>query len=188
MTARRTIFPFAWVISTMLLISFYSAAGQPGTSQSAKAMNLKSNSFKSGEFIPGQNTCDGLDFSPHLEWSDIPSGTQSFAIICNDPDAPAGDWIHWVVVNIPANVHHLDEHFVVAEHTFRGVIAGINDFRLYEYRGPCPPGGVHRYFFRVFALDVLLDVKKGISASDLQGKMKGHILAEGVLMGKYSRK
>ena len=153
-----------------------------------KAMEIKSNSFQNEEFIPSKYTCDGMDFSPQLEWSGFPISTMCFALIFNDPDAPSGNWIHWVVANIPAAIQHFDENYKIAESSAKGIIAGINDFKLYEYHGPCPPGGIHHYYFRIYALDALLDVKKGVTSGELMKMMQGHVLSEGSLIGKYSRK
>jgi Raf kinase inhibitor-like YbhB/YbcL family protein len=151
-------------------------------------MVISSTAFNNGEFIPSKYTCDGQNVSPDISWSGFPSGTKCFALICNDPDAPAGDWIHWVVANIPVEVRKFEENTKVPMDTGHIMVCGVNDFRVLNYKGPCPPDGIHRYYFRVFALDFLPDVTKGVSAADLKKKMKGHILAEGMLMGKYSRK
>jgi Raf kinase inhibitor-like YbhB/YbcL family protein len=171
-----------------LLILTIPVICQKYPNKSLKPMKLRSNSFQQEDFIPARFTCDGSNDSPHLEWSDFPESTKCFALICDDPDAPSGTWVHWVVANIPVGIHHFDEHFVTGTSNSQGMIAGMNDFRNNEYGGPCPPGGTHRYFFRIFALDAVLGVKKGVTSKELQKLMEGHILATGILMGKYSRK
>ena len=177
-----------WIISGFILIQSNFVKCQDHSTKSPKTMIVQSNAFKNEEFIPSKYTCDGLDFSPQLEWSGFPVSTRCFALICNDPDAPSGNWIHWVVANIPAAVQHFDENYKIAESSAKGIIAGINDFKLSEYRGPCPPGGIHHYYFRIYALDTFLDVKKGVTSGELKKMMQGHVLSEGSLIGKYSRK
>jgi Raf kinase inhibitor-like YbhB/YbcL family protein len=177
----------SWILGGLIVLMSISAKSQDLTSKPPQNMVIKSNSFQHEGFIPSKYTCDGMNVSPHLEWSGFPASTKCFALICNDPDAPSGNWIHWVVANIPATVHHLDENSMLAEDPLIKIIAGINDFKLYQYRGPCPPGGIHHYYFRIYALDSFLDLKKGVSANELMKMMHGHILSEGALIGKYSR-
>ncbi|MDP4282327.1 MAG: YbhB/YbcL family Raf kinase inhibitor-like protein [Bacteroidota bacterium] len=150
-------------------------------------MIVESKSFKHEEFIPQKYTCDGANISPDLEWSGFSGNTKSFALICNDPDAPSGNWIHWVLFNIPAHVNHLGEHFLIRNRPVPEMTAGVNDSRQLEYRGPCPPGGIHRYYFRIYALDEFIKAKEGITALELQSLMKGHILGQGEIMGRYKR-
>lgn len=142
-------------------------------------MRLISNDFEQDGSIPTKFTCDGEDISPHLKWEDIPDGTESFAISCNDPDAPVGDWIHWVVHDIPATITELSEG---AEAPGNEV---TNDFGKTEYGGPCPPGGTHRYFFRVYALDT--ESLEGVTKNNFRDKFSQHAIEEAELMGKYSR-
>jgi len=150
-------------------------------------MEIKSSAFGSGEMIPVKYTCDGADFSPPLEWTAGPAGTKSFALICDDPDAPMGTWVHWVVYDIPPTTTMLAEGITRERELTGGGTQGINDFRKIGYGGPCPPGGTHRYFFRLYALDTLLGLKPGITKDQLLKAMKGHILAEAKLMGTYRR-
>ena len=150
-------------------------------------MELKSTAFKEGMNIPPRHTCDNLDVSPALEWSNIPSGTKSFALICDDPDAPAGTWVHWVLFNIPAKVRELKENQSKTETLTNGARQGKNDFGKLGYGGPCPPGGTHRYYFKLYALDIELDSKPGITKKELLKAMDGHELEEGQLMGRYKR-
>lgn len=150
-------------------------------------MEIKSSAFGSGEMIPVKYTCDGADFSPPLEWTAGPAGTKSFALICDDPDAPMGTWVHWVVYDIPATATMLAEGITREKELPGGGTQGVNDFRRIGYGGPCPPGGTHRYFFKLYALDAALSLKPGITKDQLLKAMKGRILAEAQLMGTYRR-
>ena len=153
-----------------------------------KIMNVQSSVFQQNEMIPLKHTCDGINVSPPLEWSGFPLETKSFALICDDPDAPSGTWVYWVLFNIPAATTKLGENFLIRNRAIKGILGGMNDFGKLEYGGPCPPGGTHRYFFKVYALDTFLNEREGISANSLVKAMEGHILAKGDLMGKYCRK
>lgn len=151
-------------------------------------MEIRSSAFGSGEMIPVKYTCDGADFSPSLEWTAGPAGTKSFALICDDPDAPMGTWVHWVIYDIPAAATMLAEGITREKDLPGGGTQGINDFRRTGYGGPCPPGGrTHRYFFKLYALDAALGLKPGITKDQLLKAMKGHVLAEAQLMGTYKR-
>lgn len=151
-------------------------------------ITLKSPSFEEGEMIPVRFTCDGEDISPELVWESIPTGCQTMAIICDDPDAPMGTWVHWVIYNIPADLGRLEERVPSLDILPSGAAQGSNSWRRIGYGGPCPPGGTHRYFFKIYALDTRLDLEPGASKSRLTEAMEGHILAQGHLMGRYSRK
>jgi hypothetical protein len=143
-------------------------------------LRVVSEAFEDGEDIPSKYTCQGEDINPPLTIEDIPDGTVSFALIMIDPDAPVGIWDHWIVWNIrPIGT--------IAEGSAPG-IQGQNDFIQAKYGGPCPPSGVHRYFFKVFALDTYLDLEKGAKKKDLEKAMEGHVLDKAELMGKYKRK
>jgi Raf kinase inhibitor-like YbhB/YbcL family protein len=150
-------------------------------------MELTSPSFKHGEFIPRKYTCDGNDVSPPLNWDKAPVGTKSFALICDDPDAPMGTWVHWVFYNIPPDLTSLQEGIPGDRQLKNGAMQGMTDFRRPGYGGPCPPGGVHRYFFKLYALDIMLDLGTGATKSDVTKAMQGHILGQCELMGKYRR-
>lgn len=143
--------------------------------------------FKEGESIPRQYTCDGVNISPPLEWGGVPKNAKTIAIIADDPDAPAGTWTHWVLYNLPADKIGLIENTPASETLTGGGMQGQNDFRKIGYGGPCPPSGTHRYFFKLYALDSELPLKPGATRVDLEKAMEGHIVAEGQLMGKYSR-
>jgi Raf kinase inhibitor-like YbhB/YbcL family protein len=148
---------------------------------------LTSAAFAPGEPIPPKYTCDGDDVSPPLEWTDPPAGTQSLALICDDPDAPAGTWVHWVLFNLPAEARALPEAVPAVADLPDGSRHGNNSWRRVGYGGPCPPSGTHRYFFKLYALDTALDLAAGASKKELLGAMEGHVLAQAELMGTYSR-
>jgi Raf kinase inhibitor-like YbhB/YbcL family protein len=150
-------------------------------------MEITSSAFKDGASIPAKYTCDNLDISPPLEWSDGPSGTKSYALICDDPDAPGGTWVHWVVYNIPATRRDLPENMPKLENLKNIAHQGKSDFGNNGYGGPCPPDGSHRYYFKIYALDTELDPKPGITRKELLNSMIGHILDKGQLMGRYKR-
>ena len=152
-----------------------------------KGMELKSSAFKHMEKIPSKYTCDGPDISPPLSWSGVPSGTKSLVIIVDDPDAPMGTWVHWLVYNIPPEMEGLPENFPKVRETEQGIRQGITDFGRVGYGGPCPPSGTHRYFFKLYALDTTLNLPPGATKKQLLKAMEGHILAKAELVGLYSR-
>jgi len=151
-------------------------------------MNLMSTAFEDGRPIPAQYTGDAADESPYLRWSDVPAGTKSFALICDDPDAPGGTWVHWVLYGLPGSARLIPEKFPTAESLAGGVKQGVNDFGRIGYGGPLPPPGKpHRYFFKLYALDAELALKPRASKPELLRAMEGHILAEAQIMGTYKR-
>jgi len=151
-------------------------------------MKLSSAAFDPGSTIPKKYTCDGPDVSPPLRWSDAPAGTQSFALIADDPDAPVGTWVHWVLYDLPGSAHELAENVPKDETLPSGARQGRNDFRRIGYGGPCPPRGpAHRYFFKLYALDAKLGLKPGASKTEVEKAMQGHILAQSEVMGRYGR-
>ncbi|MCF6154904.1 MAG: YbhB/YbcL family Raf kinase inhibitor-like protein [Candidatus Brocadia sp.] len=150
-------------------------------------IKMKSTAFGEGGMIPKKYTCDGLDISPPLSWTSVPEGTKSLALICDDPDAPMGTWVHWVLFNLPADVQELPENIPPQKILANGARQGITDFRKIGYGGPCPPGGTHRYYFKLYALDTEINLEAGSTKKQLLEAMEGHILAEGQLMGKYKR-
>ena len=150
-------------------------------------MEVLSSVFDDGAMIPEKYTCDDIDISPRLKWSSVPDDTKTFAIICDDPDAPMGTWVHWVLFNLPANINELSEDVPLLEILQNGAKQGRNDFGKIGYGGPCPPGGTHRYYFKIYALSEELKVEAGITKSELLKAMEGHILSEGQLMGRYKR-
>ncbi len=151
--------------------------------------SITSTEFQDGGILIRKYTCDDKDISPPLEWEAIPSGTKSFTLICDDPDAPSKTWVHWVLFNIPSNERTLDERIPPENELPNGSIQGINDFGKIGYGGPCPPpGDAHRYIFKLYALDTLLELKSGATKAEVEEAIKGHILGESKIMCKYKRK
>jgi Raf kinase inhibitor-like YbhB/YbcL family protein len=149
---------------------------------------MTSTAFASGAGIPKTHTADGRDVSPSLRWEDPPSGAQSFALICDDPDAPMGTWVHWVIWNIPANARGLNEAAQHIKTLTDGAAQGKNDFGRIGYGGPSPPAGKpHRYFFRLYALKEKLPLEPGASRGDLERAMQGKVLGTAELFGTYRR-
>lgn len=155
--------------------------------QGGKTMELTSSSFVHEGTIPSKHTCDGKNISPPLSWQGAPRETRSFALICDDPDAPMGTWVHWVFYDIPAEVTSLPEN-VARQQEITGLGKnGKNTSRRWGYDGPCPPSGTHRYYFKLYALDDNLNLKAGLTKEELLQVIKGHTLAEAQLMGRYKR-
>jgi hypothetical protein len=151
-------------------------------------LELKTEGFRPGSPIPAKFTCSGANVSPTLSWDNPPPRTQSFVLIVDDPDAPAGTWVHWVVYNLPASTRQLPEHVPLGDVLAGGGNQGLNDFPTNGYGGPCPPPGKpHRYFFRLFALDTVLNLRAPARRTDVDSAMKGHILAQAELMGTFER-
>lgn len=154
----------------------------------AMALELKSSAFSDKGVVPRRYTCEGQNISPDLKWDGVPAATVTFALICDDPDAPMGTWVHWVVYNIPADVRGFREGMPNDETLKDGTGQGMTDFRRPGYGGPCPPPGKpHRYFFKLYALDARLDVKGNATKETVLGAMERHVLGEATLMGTYKR-
>lgn len=151
-------------------------------------IKIASSAFEDGGLIPAKYTCDGEDISPPLQWDAAPEGTKSIALICDDPNAPIGTFVHWVLFNLPADTKELAEGIPKGTTLPNGAQQGTSDFGRIGYGGPCPPSGTHRYFFRIYALDTQLDLAPGARKPDLLNAIQGHILAQGQLMGKYKRR
>jgi Raf kinase inhibitor-like YbhB/YbcL family protein len=149
----------------------------------AMSFQLTSSAFAVGQPIPAQYTCRGKDISPPLNWSAPPTATKSLALACDDPDAPAGDWVHWIIFNLPADARSLSEGMPTDAQLPDGSRQGVNGWRKTGYRGPCPPSGTHRYFFKLYALDAQLSLAAGTDKQQLLKVMQGHILAQAELMG-----
>jgi Raf kinase inhibitor-like YbhB/YbcL family protein len=146
-------------------------------------MKITSSAFQEGGSIPSKFTCDGSDTSPVLNFSGAPPATRSLALIVDDPDAPSGLFTHWIAWNIDPKTSTIGEGSSPA-----GAVEGTNDFGKSSYGGPCPPSGAHRYYFKIFALDRVLDLKGGTKRKELDAAMRGHVVGQGELMGRYSRK
>ncbi len=174
-------------MATILLISWqFTSFAKEG-----HKMNLSASAFKQQAEIPKEYTCDDIGISPALTFSNSPKETKSFALICDDPDAPAGVWVHWVLYNLPPQTNHLAEALPTNEDLADGSRQGTNDFGRIGYAGPCPPQGrgPHRYFFKLYALDTMFSLKgKTGDKKTLLNAMQGHILAEAQLMGTYERR
>ena len=152
-------------------------------------IEVKSTAFQDGAMMPKLYTCDGKDISPPLSWTGVPAEAKSIALIMDDPDAPVGTWIHWVLFNIPPDTKSLVENIPRALSLPNGGVHGANSWgkKKVGYGGPCPPSGTHRYYFKVYALDTKLNLGSGATVDQIQKAMKGHVMAEGQLMGKYKR-
>ena len=148
---------------------------------------VSSSAFQPGELIPKKYTCDGEEVSPPIAWSDVPKQTKSIALISDDPDAPRGTWVHWVIFNIPADSKGLPENIQPRSTSPDGSRQGMNDSREIGYGGPCPPSGTHRYYFKVYALNTTPTLESGATKAQLLKAMEGHILGEGEVMGTYKR-
>ncbi len=170
---QRAIIAGALAITLMAVASF--AAG-------GAKMKITSSAFQEGANIPSKFSCDGANTSPALQIAEVPSGAKSLALIVDDPDAPSGLFTHWAVWNISPQTN------AIAEGSAPKGVHGTNDFGKSGYGGPCPPSGTHRYYFKVFALDRELNLPSGAKRSQLDSAMKGHVVAQGELMGRYSRK
>ncbi len=150
-------------------------------------IQITSSAFSQGQPIPEKFTCKGENISPALSWTEPSTGTQSFALIMDDPDAPAGTWVHWVLFNIPASARSLPEAFPSDATLPNGSLSGNSSFGGPGYGGPCPPSGTHRYFFKLYALDEMLAISVGATKGELEKAMVGHILAQGELMGTFAK-
>jgi Raf kinase inhibitor-like YbhB/YbcL family protein len=187
---KRTAFVWAGVVVTALVlcVALPGIAINSQEANSTMAFQLTSPSFAEGQMIPVRHTCDGPDLSPPLNWSTVPEGTMSLALICDDPDAPMGTWVHWVIYNIPAGATGLPENLPKVEQLPDGTCQGMNDFRQVGYGGPCPPpGSAHRYYFTLYALSGRIEHPGGLTKARLLQEMNGHILASTRLMGRYQR-
>ncbi len=204
MTSRSAL--TAWVVIACSLVMTVPPGCQrkdplPAEDPARQIIQLRSSAFADGGMVPKTFTCDGSDRSPPLEWSGVPAQAQSLVLICDDPDAPLGTWSHWVLFNLGPTAKALDdgvppEEVIVAgaaetpgsaDHKPPKARQGTNDFGKIGYGGPCPPRGTHRYFFRLYALDIELDLGSSATRSQVLKAMDGHILAEGKLMGRYQR-
>lgn len=161
-----------------VVVLFYTLKGD-----TMKQFSLASSAFEHNQPIPQQFSCKGENVSPPLTWHNAPQGTKSFALIVDDPDAPQGTWVHWVVFNLPAPVTNLEQNSNIES---LGGIQGTTSFESIGYGGPCPPSGTHRYFFKLYAVDTMLNLKRGSSKEELLAALEGHILAQTELVGLFS--
>ena len=170
-----------WLSVVILAVSFSSAIGKERKKMSE--LKITSPAFVTNGYIPARYTCDGTDINPPLEIAQVPADAKSLALIVDDPDAPIGMWVHWVVWNIDPATREIAEDNVP-----RNAAQGKNDWKRNGYGGPCPPSGVHRYFFKLYALDTKLNLGAGTTKTDLEKAMQGHILAKAELIGLYKRR
>src|SRR5665213_510770 len=182
-----------WFVAALLLGGVFMSQvwADPNTKST---FHIYSHSFKPGGAIPDQYTCKGQNISPDICWKGEPTKTKSFVLIVEDPDAPGQTWVHWVIYNIPikkaspdGNVYELTEGYPRDEETPGGILQGSNDFKKIGYDGPCPPSGIHRYYFELYALNGILDLSAGVTKAELVTAMKGHVLAQTQMMGTYSK-
>lgn len=175
----------------LLLVCLFSLTAGAYCARKAKKrpkMQVTSQAFKEGAAIPAKYTADGADISPPIAWKGVPAGAKSIALIADDPDAPRGMWVHWVLFNLPPATTGLPEGMPKDATLKNGAKQGTTDFGSTGYGGPAPPSGTHRYYFKVYVLDKMLDLSSSAKKADLVKAMNGHILAEGQIMGKYSRR
>lgn len=156
------------------------------TEEVVMSFEITSPAFANAEAIPADYSCKGRNISPTLTWSEPPDAAQSFALIMDDPDAPMGTWVHWVIFNIPASTRDLKEGASTDPQISDGSLQGKTSAGSNGYHGPCPPSGTHRYFFKLYALDTMLDLSSDADKKDLLAAMEGHILANAELMGTFS--
>lgn len=169
-----------------LTLGVLGASAPPARAQSP--LIVESAAFAQGAAIPRAHTCDGADISPPLSWKGMPANAKTIALIVDDPDAPRGTWVHWVIFDLPASMARLGEGVARTETPAEGVHQGVNDFGRFGYNGPCPPPGPpHHYHFRLFALDSSLSLPSKATAADLRAALQGHVLASGELIGTFSR-
>ena len=186
---KLLIFPAALAICMFSMACSGSDEESQPQEDTTMTMQITSPAFADGQPVPAEYTCDGEDISPPLKWEGVPQSAKSLALICDDPDAPMGTWVHWVLYGLPLTVTELAEGVPTTDALSNGARQGINDFSRVGYGGPCPPaGGPHRYFFKLYALDTELSLKHRATKQDLVRAMKGHVLAQGQLVGTYRRK
>ena len=171
---QRTIIAGAFTIALSAIVSL--AAG-------GSKMKITSSAFQEGGNIPSKFTCDGADVNPALRFEGAPAEAKSLGLIVDDPDAPVGLFTHWLIWNIDPKTTEIAENSAPAK-----AVQGTNDFPKTGYGGPCPPSGTHRYYFKIFALDQMLDLKAGAKRAEVDAAMRGHVIGQGELMGRYSRK
>ncbi|MFH1148644.1 MAG: YbhB/YbcL family Raf kinase inhibitor-like protein [Pseudomonadota bacterium] len=171
-----------YLFCLMVLLVPVTNTGAEGVREMEK-VSISTPAFENKGKIPEKYTCDGSDVSPPLVIGNVPAETKSLALIADDPDAPMGTWVHWVVWNIDAKTREIKEDSIPG-----GGVQGTNSFGKHDYGGPCPPSGTHRYFFKIYALDTYLNLKSNAEKRDLEQAMKGHILQEDRIIGLYKRK
>lgn len=175
------IVPVVMLLAASLFLYTFTASGKEA--KMTEALRISSSAFENNSSIPAKFTCDGRDINPPLAIAGVPAGAKSLALIVDDPDAPGGMWVHWVVWNIDPKVTEIGENSVP-----KGAAQGMNDFRKHDYGGPCPPSGTHRYFFKLYALDTQFSLGTNAGKKDLEKAMQGHIISQAQIIGTYKRK
>jgi len=170
---------FVLIVSLVFLVSY--AMSEEGTKRDG--LKISSPAFENNGYIPSKYTCDGRNINPPLSIEVVPANSKSLALIVDDPDASMGTWVHWVLWNIEPGIKEIKENSEPA-----GAVQGINDFRKHDYGGPCPPSGTHRYFFKLYALDIILNISTNSTKADFEKAMKGHILQQAEIIGLYKRR
>ncbi|HYA26607.1 MAG TPA: YbhB/YbcL family Raf kinase inhibitor-like protein [Thermodesulfovibrionales bacterium] len=173
----------ALVLFMMLTAGFPVSTVLSKEGMKVDALKISSPVFENNGQMPEKYTCDGIDVNPPLIIENVPVGTKSLALIVDDPDAPRGTWVHWVVWNIDPKTVEIREHNIP-----KGALQGMNDFEKRDYGGPCPPSGTHRYFFKLYALDTLLNFSSEAGKAGLEKAMQGHIIGQAQIVGRYKRK
>ncbi len=171
------------MFSVVLWYLFSAVCVSPHFAEASMTIKISSPAFKHTEYIPSKYTCDGADVNPAMVIENVPPTAKSLVLIVDDPDAPAGTWVHWLVWNISPGTREIQENTLPP-----GAEQGLTDFRKRAYGGPCPPSGTHRYFFKLYALDTLLTLPPNTTKTTLEQSMKGHIIARDELIGRYKRK
>jgi Raf kinase inhibitor-like YbhB/YbcL family protein len=189
MNARRELSSVIAGIGSVFILCGANLGVSANSATGKATMQITSTAFREGQPIPEEYTCDEKNASPPLQWTGAPESTKSLVVIADDPDAPVGTWVHWVLYDLPPSVSALPEGLPKSQHTPQGAKQGLNDFKHLGYGGPCPPPGKpHRYFFKLYALDTVLNLRPGSRKQDVERAMDKHVLAEGHLMGTYQRK
>jgi Raf kinase inhibitor-like YbhB/YbcL family protein len=176
---RDRIAYFLLTISLILLVS--TAMSKDVTN--IKGLKISSPAFENNGYMPAKYSCDGMDVNPPLLIENVPTNAKSLALVVDDPDAPTGTWVHWVVWDIHPGTKEIKENSVP-----KGAGQGLNDFRQHNYKGPCPPPGTHRYFFKLYALDTILNLSQDSTKAGLESAMKGHIIEQAQTIGLYKRR
>lgn len=189
---RRFLLP--GIVSCVLVVSVFAggtpergAAGAPAGKEGERQMTITSGAFENQRAIPAEYSCRGQDVSPPLSFGGVPEGAKSLALIADDPDAPMGTWVHWVVYNIPVDRSGFDRAVSKTERLQDGTIQGTGSNGRIGYAGPCPPSGTHRYFFKLYALNTMLNIRPGATKEQLVSAMKDHIVGQAELVGTFSR-
>ena len=172
-----------------MILSACATSATPTEATMKNELTVTSDAFASGQSIPNKYSCIGRNISPPLAWNEPPAGTQSFTLIMDDPDAPVGTWVHWVLYNIPLAKRDLQEDLPITGKSMdpNAIYVGKNSSGNIGYDGPCPPSGTHRYIFKLFALDTTINLLPGATKEQVLKEMDGHILAQGELVGTFSK-